>query len=366
MRRQAAVGVVAMAALGVSLIGQNNRHVNPVVDLLIARQPVFGTAMPTAGGGGGGGGIGGGGLGGGAGAATTGAAAPATPAPAAAPAKTPLDLAKDALAHPEIDYFFTGSMERGVSTPGRNGGPAPIVGFTQFADAVVEAGGITTKPAPRLRVPLAAKTPNISRADSPADPAIYVDNISKQLNAGMSILNFVEVDNVDEIHKGIAAMRFASKGGTRPEAIGDAAKYWGLSEKEYRAKADVWPLSADGNLLAWAIIETREGVENVREIAQVKGLSAVIVGAGTLGGVYSTTNAEGRRVRDDAAWEAAIQKILAACKEFKKACGYPAYETDIEARMKQGFDVFIIQAFSERGFKAVEIGRQVSGRDKGR
>jgi hypothetical protein len=30
--------------------------------------------------------------------------------------------------------------------------------------------------------------------------------------------------------------------------------------------------------------------------------------------------------------------------------------------MKQGFDVFIIQNFGERGFKAVEIGRQVSGR----
>jgi hypothetical protein len=67
-------------------------------------------------------------------------------------------------------------------------------------------------------------------------------------------------------------------------------------------------------------------------------------------------------VRDDAAWEAAIQSILAACKEFKKPCGYPAYDNDIEARMKQGFDVFIIQNFGERGFKAVEIGRKVSGR----
>jgi 4-hydroxy-2-oxoheptanedioate aldolase len=248
-------------------------------------------------------------------------------------------------------------MERAVST-GRNGGPGPIVAFTDFANALVEAGGVTKG---RIR-PLAVKTPNISRADAPADPAVYVDNISKQLNAGVSIFNFVEVDNADEISKGIAAMRFASKGGTRPDAIGDAPKYWGLTEKEYRAKADVWPLDPNGELLAWAIIETREGVERVREIAQVKGLSAVIVGAGTLGGQYRTTNAQGQQVRDDAAWEAAIQSILAACKEFKKPCGYPAYDNDIEARLKQGFDVFIIQNFGERGFKAVEIGRQVSGR----
>lgn len=350
MRAVVTVAGVAVLGLGVSLAGQG-KHLNPVVDLLASRTPVFGTAMPTAGGGGGG-------NRGGGGAAAAGAAAPATPAPAPAPAKTPLDLAKDALAHPDIDYFFTGGMERAVST-GRNGGPGPIVAFTDFANAVVEAGGVK-----KGRIfPLAAKTPNISRADAPADPAVYIPNISAQLNAGVSIFNFVEVDNVDEITKGINALRFASKGGTRPEAIGDAAKLWGLTEKEYRDKADVWPLNPNGELLAWAIIETKEGVEKIREIAQVKGLSAVIVGAGTLGGVYSTTNPDGSRGgRDNEAWEAAIQKILAACKEFKKPCGYPAYDNDIEARMKQGFDVFIIQNFGERGFKAVQIGRQVSGR----
>jgi 2-keto-3-deoxy-L-rhamnonate aldolase RhmA len=346
MRAGVTVAGVAVLALGVSLSGQG-KHLNPVVDLLASRTPVFGTAMPAAGGGGGGN------RGGGAAAA----GAPATPAPAPAPARTPLDMAKDALAHPDIDYFFTGSMEGAVAT-GRNGGPGPIVAFTDFANAFVEAGGVTKG---RIR-PLAAKTPNISRPDAPADPAVYVNNISRQLNAGVSIFNFVEVDSVDEISKGIAAMRFASKGGTRPDTIGDAPKYWGLSEKEYRAKADVWPLDPNGELLAWAIIETKEGIENVREIAQVKGLSAVIVGAGTLGRVFRTTNADGQQVRDDVAWEAGIQKILAACKEFKKPCGYPAYDNDIEARMKQGFDVFIIQNFGERGFKAVEIGRQVSGR----
>lgn len=356
MRRSVALAVVAVTGLGISLTGQGAKHLNPVVDLLVAGKPVFGTAIPTAGGGGGNRGGGGGAAGGG---------AATTPAPAPAPPKTQLDLAKDALAHPEIDYFFTGSMERNVSGPGRNGGPSPIAAFTAFADAVVEAGGVVTRPAPMLRVPIAAKTINISRADAPADPEIFNANISAQLNAGISIINFVEVDNADEITKGINAMRFASKGGTRREDIGSAPKYWGLDEKTYRQKADVWPLDPNGNLLAWAIIETKEGVDKIREIAQVKGLSAVIVGAGTLGGVYSITNPDGSRGgRDNAAWEAAIQKILAACKEFKKPCGYPAYETDIEERMKQGFDVFVIQAFSERGFKAVEIGRKVSGRDK--
>ena len=56
--------------------------------------------------------------------------------------------------------------------------------------------------------------------------------------------------------------------------------------------------------------------------------------------------------------------MLAACKEFNVPCGYPATDDDIEMRMKQGFSVFIMQAFNEGGFQAVSIGRQVSGRDK--
>jgi len=364
MRGRVAVALVAVAGLSITLVGQKKQHLNPVVDLLAAGKPVFGTTVPSAGGGGGGGGNRGGNRGGGVSTAFTppvagSGAAAATPAPAAPPAppRTAADAAKDALAHPEIDYFFSGGMEGSVSTPGRNGGPPAIDAFTQIADAIVEAGGIAKSPFHYLRAPLSVKTPNISRPDLPADPAKYVDNISRQLNAGVSMISFVEVDTAEELRQGIAAMRFKAKGGTRPDEIGSAPKYWGLNEKDYRAKADVWPLNQDGNLLAWAIIESKEGVANIREIAKVKGVSAIIVGAGTMGRVYSTTNPDGSRgPRDDAAWEAANQTILAACKEAKVPCGYPAYETDIETRMKQGFSVFIIQAFNERGFKAVEIG----------
>jgi 4-hydroxy-2-oxoheptanedioate aldolase len=272
------------------------------------------------------------------------------------PPKTPADLAKDALAHPEADYFFTSSMERNVDA----GAPSMIA----FQDALAEAGNVRKTASPRLLVPINSKAPNISRADMPADPANYVTNISRQLNAGVSSFAFVEVDSAEELRLGIAAMRFASKGGTRPADVGNAPKYWGLSEADYRRKADVWPLNPEGELVAWAIIETKEGLANVREIAQVKGLSVLVPGAGTLGGVFSTTNAEGRRVRDDAAWEAAIQLVLSTCKEFKLACGYPVSEADIETRMQQGFNVGILQSFNEGAFRAVAKGRQLSGRDK--
>ena len=58
----------------------------------------------------------------------------------------------------------------------------------------------------------------------------------------------------------------------------------------------------------------------VREIAAVKGIGVLWPGAGTLRGVFSSTNDKGERVLDSAGWENAIQQVLAACKEFHVPC----------------------------------------------
>jgi 2-keto-3-deoxy-L-rhamnonate aldolase RhmA len=156
---------------------------------------------------------------------------------------------------------------------------------------------------------------------------------------------------------GIAAMRFTSKGGTRPDAdVGVAPAVWGLSEAEYRAKADLWPLNPNGELVNWTIVESRKGLENLRAIAAVPGIGVLWPGAGTLRRVFTTTSPSGERVFDEAGWEAAIQQVLAACKEFKIACGFPASANDIGLRMSQGFTVFVMN-WGDAGFKTVEAGR---------
>jgi 2-keto-3-deoxy-L-rhamnonate aldolase RhmA len=371
MRLRVAIALFAVAVLGVSLAGQKGKHLNPMIDLLEAGKPIFGVAIPTSPGGGGGGNRGGGRAGapGGQGAAGATAAGttptPAAPATPPAPPKTPVELAKDAIAYRNADYFFTGSMERAIDTPGRNGGPSPLAALTEFQEALLSLGPVDQKPYPHMLVPINSKTINISNAENPADPAKYIPNIGKQLNAGIMTISFVEVDSAEELRQGIAAMRFKSKGGQRAEDVGNAPKYWGLSEKDYRKKADVWHMSPDGELVVWAIVETPEGLKNVREIAQVPGLGVLVPGAGTLGGVFRTTNPDGTRGgRDDVAWEAAIQKVLAACKEFKKPCGYPVKEGDVETRMKQGFNVAILQSFGDAAFRTVDKGRALGGRDQ--
>jgi 4-hydroxy-2-oxoheptanedioate aldolase len=349
MNGRLTIGVVCAAILGASVTAQQGTHLNPMVDLLIAKKAIFGLGVPTVGRGGGGGNRGGA-AGTGGGVTTAPAPAPATPP---VPPKTPAELAADAIAHPEADYFFTAMMERNID--------AGSTTMAALQDAIAAAGPISATSPKRLKVPITSKAPNISAADMPADPAKYVTNISRQLNVGVSTIAFVEVDNAEELRQGIAAMRFTSQGGVRPDDVGNAPKYWGISEAEYRKRADVWPLNPDGDLVVMAIVETKEGLANVREIAQVEGLSILAPGAGTLGGVFSAT-VDGKRVRDDVAWEAAIQQVLSACKEFKLPCAYPVNEADIETRMKQGFNVGILQSFNDAAFRAVAKGRQLSGR----
>jgi len=228
--------------------------------------------------------------------------------------------------------------------------------YTEFVKGMQQAGVLRKSPFARLTHPLVVKMEEIA-----PDKTKAAEAISKQLNVGVSGIMFVKAESADEVKAGIAAMRFKSKGGTRPDNVGSAPAYWGLSEAEYRQKADLWPLNPDGELSNWTIIESKEGLAHVRAIAAVPGVGVLWPGAGTLRGVFSTTDANGQRQTDQAAWEKAIQQVLSACKEFKIACGYPANPDDIEMRMKQGFSVFVMN-WGDAGFKAIEIGRRAANR----
>lgn len=318
MMRTRIVAVAAgMAAFGVLTLAQPKGRLNPMIELLEQKKPVFGLYAPSA-----------------PRAGRGGATAPA-------PVKTPADLAKEALAYEPYDILFSGAMERNFDA-----------GYASFAQLV---GELAKSPA-RMKHPLVTKIPGI--AD---DPAKAVDHISRQLNLGVSTIVFVDVESAEEVQQGLAAMRFKANGGTRPDSVGSAPAYWGVTEPEYRAKADLWPVNPNGELVNWSIVESKAGLAKIREIAAVKGIGVLFPGAGTLRGVFTTVNQDGERIFDEAAWEGAIQQVLAACKEFNVACGYPATEKDIELRMKQGFSVFIIN-WGEAGFRTVEIGRKASGR----
>jgi 2-keto-3-deoxy-L-rhamnonate aldolase RhmA len=301
------------------------QRLNPVIQLLEQKKPVFGLYLPS-----------------------NRRARPGAPgqAPAAeAPQKTAAQLAQEAVAYKQTDYLFDGSMEGGMQRA--------LPAFTEMMKGL-QAAGVSTKSPLRLTHPVIVKTPELD------EPTIHQD-IATQLNLGVSGVMLPKAESADQVQKAIAAMRFKAQGGTRPDNVGNAPAFWGLSEADYKARADVWPLNPNGELINWTIIESKEGLAKVREIAAVKGVGVLWPGAGTLRGLFTTTNAAGERQFDEKGWEAAIQSVLAACKEFNVACGYPANANDIEMRIKQGFSVFVMQ-WGDAGFKAIDAGRKASNR----
>jgi 4-hydroxy-2-oxoheptanedioate aldolase len=323
MRSWTVVGLGALLAAGTILVGhaQAPSHANGVIRLIAANQPVFGLYAPSARQGGGRRG-----------------ATPTTPPP---PPKTPGDLARETIAYAPSDFVFDGTMERGVDRA--------LPAFTELVSAMRAAGATATT------------HPVIVKAQKITDEAETTAAISRQLDAGVSGIMFVDVESADEVRRGLAAMRFRSQGGTSPDNVGSAPAYWGMSEAEYRQKADLWPLNPNGELVNWTIVESKKGLANVREIAAVPGIGVLWPGAGTLRQVFTTTSADGERAFDAEGWERAIQQVLAACKEFNVACGYPANENDIEMRMQQGFSVFVM-SWGDAGFRTVELGRKLARR----
>ncbi|MCC7125042.1 MAG: hypothetical protein IT178_09345 [Acidobacteria bacterium] len=262
------------------------------------------------------------------------------PARSVAPAALPslLDAARETVAYRDSDFTYTNYSDDNADR------------FRGYMAALLEVGGSARTH------PFLSKVPIIH-----GNEAAAVARIHGQLDAGHAGVILQEVESADEVRTALAAMKFRSQGGTRPdEHVGLAAAYWGVTPAEYRKRASPWPLDKQGELVLWAIVESRTGIEHVREIAAVPGLTVLTVGAGTLGGVFSTTGPDGQRVLDRAGFDAAIASIASACREFKVACSHPANTpADIERLTKQGFTVFTMQARNADGFAAIAAGRKL-------
>ncbi|TWU27872.1 aldolase/citrate lyase family protein [Bythopirellula polymerisocia] len=93
-----------------------------------------------------------------------------------------------------------------------------------------------------------------------------------------------------------------------------AASIWGISPEDYLAKADVWPLNPDGEIMLGVKIEDQEALANCETTLAVPGLAFAEHGPRDLG--LSFGYLEGRAdppVPPEV--DAAGRKVLAACKK---------------------------------------------------
>ena len=140
--------------------------------------------------------------------------------------------------------------------------------------------------------------------------------------------------------------------GQRGTAPGNAQRYWGLDYDTYYAKADLWPLDPDGELLLMPLIEEEEGTHNIGDILK----AAPGIGAIFFGEVDLSVSLGHPMQREHPDVVAARERVLGACKEAGVPCGCLVTPQNVEARLDMGFS-FVVGS-SVRTSPSLDLGRQ--------
>src|SRR5262249_19620747 len=111
---------------------------------------------------------------------------------------------------------------------------------------------------------------------------------------------------------------------------------------------------ANKRILVAVMIETSRGVEECATIAAVPEIGLVLIGGGD-----PALALEGSPERGPT-HEAAVQRVLAACRNAGRACGLFTFHTSFALeRRRQGFQLTIIGTDSEivSGYAKAQVGR---------
>jgi 2-keto-3-deoxy-L-rhamnonate aldolase RhmA len=92
---------------------------------------------------------------------------------------------------------------------------------------------------------------------------------------------------------------------------------------------------ADRNAMVIVIIEEKQAVENIEEIAAVPGVDVLFIGANDLSFSYGY---RGRKDAED--FKAGVRRVVEAGKKHGIPVGWPAAAAEIPDLMKQGFSFF--------------------------
>jgi 4-hydroxy-2-oxoheptanedioate aldolase len=190
--------------------------------------------------------------------------------------------------------------------------------------------------------------------------------VAKQvLDQGVYGIVWPHVSTVDEARNAVTACRYPrprsaqyfEPAGQRGDAPAAAARYWGLSQQEYYARADVWPLNPQGEILVAIMCEEVRAIKNLpKMLEEVAGIGVVIIGEGDL-----SQDLGFPRQYDHPSVASAMDEILAICKQHNVPCGHPHVDTkNVEALLQKGFR-YLMPA-PVYSYAALELGRKASGR----
>ncbi len=189
--------------------------------------------------------------------------------------------------------------------------------------------------------------------------------LAKQaLDLGVYGIVWPHISSVEEAYNAVAACRYPrlktaplpEPAGVRGDGPTAAVRYWGLAQPEYYAKADVWPLDPEGEIFVILMIEDSQGIGNLRDILDVPGIGAILIGEGDL----SQELGYPRQYEHPAVVEA-MAEIVRTCKERDVPVGHPHVDgSNVERILDEGYR--FLMCAPVRSYVGLEMGRQLADR----
>ena len=220
--------------------------------------------------------------------------------------------------------------------------------------SILEKGSLQPDVVPFVRIPAAGGAEEL------------IAQAKQVLDIGVFGIFFPAVHTREQAELAIKATRYPQYNGApdfepaglRGRNPSNAVWYWGIND--YHAKADVWPLDPEGELLAMMFIESAEGVENIDEIISVPGLGAIFIGPSDLSTSMGYASPASPQV------EEAIQRVLRACLDNDVPCAITTGPSSVQQRIEEGFSFVTVGAdggLNSGAASALRLGREAAGRD---
>jgi 4-hydroxy-2-oxoheptanedioate aldolase len=217
--------------------------------------------------------------------------------------------------------------------------------------AIADAGSVVPGVTPLARIPSNGIEMNQAQAKQVLDRGVY------------GVIT-PHVWTVEQAYNAVAACRYAKPTGAalyEPKGVrGDgpaaAARYWGLSQADYYAKADVWPLAPHGEVLCGLMIESPEAIENLDDmLANVPGIGFCLIGEGDLSQALGYPRQYGHPEV-----LGATRKIAETCHKHNVVVGNPHTNAkNVERLLQEGYR-FLMSA-PTRSYGVVGQGRELAG-----
>ena len=190
--------------------------------------------------------------------------------------------------------------------------------------------------------------------------------LAKQaLDLGAYGIVWPHVSTADQAHNAVAACRYPrlktaplyEPAGLRGDGPTAAARYWGLTQQEYYAKADVWPLAPQGEILVILMIEDTAGIGNLEEmLSRVPGIGVILIGEGDLSQELGYP-----RQYEHPQVLSAMAEVRRICKAHSVPVGHPHVDASNAGRiLEEGYR--FLMAAPARSYAALEKARSLAGR----